>query len=85
MGSTEKLTAARVEALFASDLATGCRAGRRRADAAIRRALRAHGGTRGCLAAMATEYGDHPETAVPRSAWARRLVDRLYPTHCTRG
>ncbi|GGK21395.1 hypothetical protein GCM10010124_12350 [Pilimelia terevasa] len=90
MNATEMFTAARVEALFASSLGTGVPASRRQADDAIRAAVRVHGGLRGCLAEMATSYGEHPETAARRSAWARSLVERLYadrplPVHCTRG
>ena len=72
------LIAARVEALYASDLSTGAAADRRVADAAIRSAVRRHGGVRGCLAVLATEYGEHPELAATRSAWARRLVEDIY-------
>ncbi|WP_189113816.1 hypothetical protein [Pilimelia terevasa] len=67
-----------VEAVFASDLATGAAVTQDRYAAAVRRALQVHGGVGGCLAVMATAYGEHPECAVPRSAWARALVDRFY-------
>ncbi|MEU4423079.1 hypothetical protein AB0F81_20840 [Actinoplanes sp. NPDC024001] len=40
--------------------------------------MRAHGGVRGCAADVASEYGDHPETAAPRMRWARALVEELY-------
>jgi hypothetical protein len=71
-------TAARTEAIFASDLATGTCPTRREADAAIRSAIDAGSGVPGCLAEVAMEYGNCPETAVPRMCWARELVLRLY-------
>ena len=33
-------------------------------------------GTCGCAARMAQEFGDHPEAAVVRMRWARRLAPR---------
>jgi tagatose-1,6-bisphosphate aldolase non-catalytic subunit AgaZ/GatZ len=63
------------EALFASAL--------QRSDAptpevvaeAIRRTVRQLG-PHGCAGMMAQEFGDHPEAAVERMNWARRLVAR---------
>ncbi|MDQ7906409.1 hypothetical protein RB614_17990 [Phytohabitans sp. ZYX-F-186] len=48
--------------------------------AAIRGAIRAHGGARGVAADVAAAYGDHPETAVPRLRWVRCVVDQVYGT-----
>ena len=31
-------------------------------------------GSQGCAAAVAAEFGDHPETAVARMGWARQLL-----------
>jgi len=31
-------------------------------------------GVRGCVARMAQEFGDHPDTAAARMRWARRLA-----------
>ena len=31
-------------------------------------------GVRGCAACVAAEFGDHPETAVARMKWARKLL-----------
>ena len=76
---TPLLTAARADALFTSGLATGSRPALAAAEEAIRGAVRAHGGVRGCAAEVATEYGDHPDLAVPRMRWARTVVDTLYP------
>ena len=75
---TTALTAARAEALFTSPLATGSQPAYDVVDEAIRMAVRAHGGVRGCAADVAGEYGDHPELAVPRMRWARGVVEHLY-------
>jgi hypothetical protein len=75
---TDPLTAARAEALFTSRLATGSQPAYDVADEAIRVAVRARGGVRGCAAEVAMEYGDHPELAVPRMRWARGVVEHLY-------
>jgi len=73
-----QLLAARAAALFASDLPAGSRPAVPAVDAAIAGAVRAWGGTRGCVATMATAYGDCPETAVPRMRWARGVVITVY-------
>lgn len=78
MTETTALTAARAEALFTSPLSTGSRPGHDAVEEAIRIAVRAHGGVRGCAADVAGEYGDHPELAVPRMRWARGVVEHLY-------
>lgn len=74
----DPLTAARAEALFTSHLSTGSRPVHGIVDDAIHAAVRAHGGTRGCAAEVAAEYGDHPEVAMPRMQWARGVVEELY-------
>ncbi|SHN74098.1 hypothetical protein [Cryptosporangium aurantiacum] len=81
-----QLLSARAAALFASDLPTGSHPGNAVVRAAIAASVHACGGTRGCVATMATAYGDSPETAAPRMRWAlgvltdqeapRRLPDR---------
>jgi hypothetical protein len=75
---TDPLTAARAEALFTSDLPTGTSSTRGEVNAAVRRAVRAHGGTRGCATALAGEYGEHPETAIPRMRWALAVIHAHY-------
>jgi hypothetical protein len=82
--NTAILTAARAEALFTSRLATGSHPAYAVADAAIRHAVRDHGGVRGCAADVAREYGDYPELAVPRMRWARHVVEQLYDARKTR-
>jgi len=73
-----QLLAARAAALFASDLSADSRPSARVVDAAIARAVRTCGGTRGCVATMAAAYGDCPETAAPRMRWARGVVVTVY-------
>jgi hypothetical protein len=41
---------------------------------AIAASLRSHGGSDGCAAALAAEYGEHPETARMRMRWALTLA-----------
>jgi hypothetical protein len=77
---TDLLTAARAEALFTSDLSAGSAHTHDQVTVAIRRAVRIHGGTRGCAGEVAAAYGDRPETAAPRMRWARHLVETLYRT-----
>jgi hypothetical protein len=77
---TDALTAARAEALFASDVSSACTPDRDECGAAIRRALLRHGGVRGCAAQVAAQYGDYPETAAPRMRWARQVVCSVYGT-----
>lgn len=77
------LTAARAEALFTSRLPTGSNPPYAVAEEAIRLAVRAHGGVRGCAADVALEYGDYPEVAVPRMRWARHVIEQLYEARQT--
>jgi len=76
--SRDLLTAARAEALFASDISAGSQPSPVDVAAAIRQAVRRYGGTRGCAAEVAAAYGDRPETAAPRMRWARSLVEMVY-------
>jgi len=71
------ITATRAEALFLSGLPTGSRPSRPEAAHAIAAAVRSFG-NRGCAAHMAAEYGDYPETAVPRMRWALDVVGSLF-------
>lgn len=80
----DRLTAARAEALFTSALSTTSQPDLAEVAAAIKSAVRAHGGTRGCAVEVAGEYGDHPETAAPRMRWARQVVSATYPAPCLR-
>ncbi|MCW6010013.1 hypothetical protein K1W54_36540 [Micromonospora sp. CPCC 205371] len=78
IAKVDPLTAARAEALFTSHLSTSSRPTAADVADAIRAAVRAHGGTRGCAADVAAAYGDHPEIAAPRMRWARGVVDEIY-------
>ncbi|MFG1661341.1 hypothetical protein ACGFIY_33020 [Micromonospora chersina] len=65
------------EALFASDLQQTDDAPSEVVRAAVADSLGRHG-VRGCEACVAVEYGDHPETAVPRMRWAVSRVRAVY-------
>ena len=73
ISSVEDLAA---EALFVSDLQPSQRPDR----AAVERAVTAmilRYGSDGCAAWVAAEFGDHPEAAVCRMAWARTSLRDL--------
>jgi len=63
------------EALFASSLQPSDHPTREEVRRAIRRCL-AVSGLVGCVAVVATEYGEHPDSAVARMSWALSMVDR---------
>jgi hypothetical protein len=67
--------ATRAEAVFVSDLQPSDHPTPGQVAAAVLAGLRAGGGAAGCAAAVAAEYGEHPETAVARMRWALSLVD----------
>jgi hypothetical protein len=69
--------AIRCEALFASDLQSSQHPSARQVRAAVRCTLRAFG-VRGCVARVAQEFGDHPDTAVARMRWVRDAVASSY-------
>jgi hypothetical protein len=68
------LAVAWAEALFASDVATYSRPTRDEVSTAVRNAVRAYGGVRGCAGEVAAAYGERPETAAPRMRWALQIV-----------
>jgi hypothetical protein len=74
-------SAVRAEALFASNLQSSDMPGVEAVRDAVATALRRLG-VRGCAASVAGEFGDHPETAVTRMAWAIAKVGEVYPTRC---
>jgi hypothetical protein len=78
---TGLLTAARAEALFASDLSAASAHTHDEVSAAIRRAIKIHHGTRGCATTLSGEYGEHPETAARRMQWALGVVHTVYVKH----
>jgi hypothetical protein len=71
------INAVRSEALFVSLLQRSDDPGSEQVRQAIARAVREFG-SRGCAARVAQEFGDHPEVAVGRMRWARRLVDEAF-------
>ena len=75
--------AIRHEALFASSLQSSQHADARQVRAAVRHTLRAVG-RGGCVAQVAQEFGDHPETAVARMRWARDAVVSAYSARSSR-
>jgi hypothetical protein len=74
---SDPLVAARAAALFISAISASSRPSPTEVDQAIRYALARYGGSRGCAAAVAFAYGDHPETAAPRMRWARGVVEAV--------
>ncbi|WP_433053531.1 hypothetical protein [Dactylosporangium sp. CS-033363] len=76
--ATTTFEAVRAEALFASDLQCSQSPARGEIRAAVAATLRRMG-VRGCAARVAGEFGDHPETAVARMAWALAQVRATYP------
>jgi hypothetical protein len=69
--------AVQCEALFASDLQSSQRPEPRQVRRAILDMIMKFG-ARQCLALVAQEFGDHPETAVVRMQWAREAVAEAY-------
>ncbi len=67
------LTTVRVAALFASHLQPSDSPNPDDVRLAVRDAIRRHG-SRGCADLVAEEYGEHPDCAARRMAWARRVV-----------
>ena len=66
--------AARAEAVFVSSLQPSDHPRANDVATAIRRSLQIYGGVCGCVAAFATEYGEHPEASANRMHWALSLV-----------
>jgi hypothetical protein len=66
------------EALFVSDLqpsqAPCAEAIRAAVDSTVARY-----GTGGCAGLVASEFGDHPELAVRRMTWVRRILETATP------
>jgi hypothetical protein len=76
--TTDAFTAARAAALFVSDVSVADHLTDTELDAAIRRSLRTHGGSRGCAADLAAAYGDRPELGASRMRWALGVVNSRY-------
>ncbi|WP_432834255.1 hypothetical protein [Dactylosporangium sp. CA-092794] len=74
--------AVRAEALFASALQMSQRPVAADVRLAVTGTLRRIG-VQGCAASMATEFGDHPDTAITRMRWALRMIRHAYAESCT--
>lgn len=70
--------AVRAEALFVSTLQSSELPAADKVRRAVATTLR-QCGIRGCAAQVAGEFGDHPDTAVPRMRWALATVRSVYP------
>jgi hypothetical protein len=70
--------AVRAEALFVSCLQPSQRPAGDEVRTTVAAILRAHG-IRGCAAAVAAEFGHHPDCAVARMGWALSTVRSVYP------
>lgn len=62
------------EALFVSDLQPSQTPSPEMIHEAIERVVRQYGPD-GCAARMACEFGDHPELAIRRMVWVRRVMN----------
>ncbi len=69
--------AVRAEALFVSHLQPSQHPSGAQVRRAVATALRGSG-IRGCAAQVAGEFGDHPDIAVARMAWALATVHDVY-------
>jgi hypothetical protein len=71
------IAAVRADAVFASDLQRGDEPSAGQVPQAVAAAIRALGSS-GCAGRVAQEFGDHPETAVIRMRWARRVAREAF-------
>jgi hypothetical protein len=71
--------AARCEALFASCVQQSENPSFEQVRTAIQHEIRRYG-LRGCVARVAHEFGDHPDTAVARMCWVNQMVSWVYGT-----
>jgi hypothetical protein len=70
---------ARVEALFVSPLQPSESPSPNEVCRAVATTVRRLG-IRGCIAHLAREFGDHPDAAAARMAWARATIGTVYPS-----
>jgi hypothetical protein len=69
---------ARAEALFASFRDPSEAMTAAEVEAAVREAVKRLR-LSGCVCRVAQEFGDHPDTALARMAWARKTVAATWP------
>lgn len=74
----DHVIAARALALFASHLSVQPDPSEGAVAGAIRDAVRAYHGIRGCAAEVGAAYGERPETAAARMRWAREIIESIY-------
>lgn len=76
--SASSLAAVRAEALFVSNVRYSDQITPELVRSAVMESLRRFG-AEGCLAVVAQEFGEHPETAAPRMMWVLTLLRTVYP------
>jgi hypothetical protein len=76
---TVNVEAIRAEALFVSPLQSSDRPAPDDVLRAVATTLRRFG-MRGCALRVAGEFGEHPEAAADRMAWALSMIRVAYPT-----
>ena len=76
--ATTTFEAVRAEALFVSHLQCSQAPKSDEIRTAVAATLR-RVGIKGCAAQVAGEFGDHPDTAVARMAWALAMIRSTYP------
>jgi hypothetical protein len=69
--------AVRADALFVSALQRSGEPSAGQVRQAVAAAVRAFG-SRGCVQLVAQEFGDHPEMAVARMRWARKVAGEVF-------
>jgi hypothetical protein len=74
--------AARAQALFVSALQSSDSPAPDQVRSAVATTVRRLG-SRACAAQVAGEFGDHPDTAVARMAWALATIRTVYPVAST--
>jgi hypothetical protein len=77
------ITATRCEALFVSELQHSQCPSAALVRAAVVQTVRTHG-VQGCVAKVAQEFGDHPDSAVARMSWAHEAVAAAYASRVGR-
>ena len=81
-GKASTMEAIRAEALFASTLQASESLASDHVRLAVATTLRRLGSD-GCAAHLAAEFGDHPDLAPTRMAWALATIRTAYPTPST--
>jgi hypothetical protein len=72
------LEAVRAEALFVSAVQSSERPDPQEVRRAVTATLRRYR-IRGCALRVASEFGDHPDTAAARMTWALAMIRATYP------